>query len=55
MERLDKSAKTTRNLDLLISKLSESEVLNAQSMSFVRGGEGEGGENIILIPPPPRP
>lgn len=55
MKRLNKSAKTTRNFEQLISKLSENEILNLQAMSCVRGGEGEGGGNIILIPPPPRP
>lgn len=56
MKRADKSAKTTRNLDLLVSKLSENEVLNLRAMSYVRGGnadEGDGGGNIIIIPPKP--
>jgi hypothetical protein len=57
MRRADKSAKTTRNLDLLVSRLSENEMLNLRSMSNVRGGDGEGdgGEDIIIIPPPPKP
>jgi hypothetical protein len=55
MERADKSGKTIRNFDQLISKLSENEVLSLQAMSFVRGGEGDGGGNIIIIPPPPKP
>lgn len=57
MRRADKSANETRNLSLLISKLSENEILNIQAMSCIRGGDGEanGGEDIIIIPPPPRP
>jgi hypothetical protein len=43
-----------RNFDLLVSILSENEVLNVQAMSHVRGGsadgEGDGGENAISIP-----
>jgi hypothetical protein len=54
MKTTDKSAKTTRNLDQLISKLSENEILTVQAMSFVKGGEGEGtgSEPIIMIPRP---
>ena len=57
MKSADKSAKTTRDLDLLVSKLSEKEMLNLRAMSIVRGGDGEGdgGADIIIIPPPPPP
>lgn len=57
MKRADKSAKATRNLDLLISKVSENEILNLQAMGSVRGGDGEGngGEVVIIIPPPTPP
>ena len=57
MKSADKSAKTTRNLDLLISKVSENEILNLPAMMNVRGGDGEGNgsEPIIIIPPPPPP
>jgi hypothetical protein len=52
MKTTDK--KTERNFDLLISKLSENEVLNIQAMSHVRGGsadgEGNGHEIIISYP-----
>jgi len=53
MKRTDKSAETTGNFDQLISKLSENEILNVPSMICVRGGAGEGGGNIIIIPPKP--
>ena len=52
MKKADKSSETIRNLDQLISKFSENEILNIQAMSYVRGGEGEGngGAPIIIIP-----
>jgi hypothetical protein len=52
MKRADESAKTSRNLDQLLSKLSEKEILNLNAMSCVKGGDGEGdgGESIIIIP-----
>jgi hypothetical protein len=55
MKRADKSARTTRNLDLVISKVTENEILNFLEMSSVRGGDGEenGSEPIIIIPKPP--
>lgn len=51
MKRADNTA-ATRNLDLLISKLSENEILTVPALTCVRGGEGEinGGEIIIIIP-----
>jgi hypothetical protein len=55
MKRADKSAKTTRDLNVLISKLSENEILNLRAMSCVRGGDGDGGGDIIIIPPKPKP
>ena len=56
MKKADKSAKTVRNFDQVISKFSENEILNTQAMSYVRGGEGEGNgtEPIIIIPKPPK-
>ena len=53
MKRADKNSGTIRNLDVLISELSENAILSEQSMSFIRGGVGEGGDDIILIPPKP--
>jgi hypothetical protein len=52
MKTTDKSAETKRNFDQLISKFSENEILNAQAMSYVKGGDadGNGSEPIILIP-----
>jgi|WetSurMetagenome_2_1015567.scaffolds.fasta_scaffold1303874_1 hypothetical protein len=55
MKSADKSANASRNFDMLISKLSENEILNLGEMSNVRGGDGEdnGGELIIIIPKKP--
>ena len=54
MKTTVRSAKTNRNFNQLISKLSENEILNNQAMSFVRGGsaDGEGSIPIIIIPKP---
>lgn len=50
MKNLDKSVKSDRNFDELVSKLSENEILNIQAMSCVKGGttEGNGSEPIII-------
>jgi hypothetical protein len=54
MKSKKKSAESTRNFDIIISKLSENEILNPHEMICVRGGstdgEGDGG-GIILIKP----
>jgi hypothetical protein len=50
MKNFDKSVKSDRNFDQLISKLSENEILNLQAMSCVKGGsaDGTGSEPIII-------
>ena len=55
MKRADKSAMPKRNLNELISKLSKDEILDLHTMSYIRGGDGEGngGGDIIIIPPKP--
>jgi len=54
MKTEKKSAESIRNFEQLISKLSENEILNIQSMSHVRGGnadgEADGGANAISRP-----
>ena len=52
MKRANKSSETIKNLDQLISKLSEKEVLDIQAMSYIRGGddEGNGGASVIIRP-----
>jgi len=53
MKRENKSEKIIRNLDHLVSNLSDNEILSLRAMRCVRGGKGEGGEDIPIIPPPP--
>jgi hypothetical protein len=50
MKNAERTAESIRNLDQLISKLSENEILSAESMSYVKGGEGDGGEVVITKP-----
>jgi len=52
MKNLFESAKPIENDDLY-SKFSEKEILDLLSMCQVRGGDGDGGETLIIIPPPP--
>jgi len=53
MKKADATTGTKRNLENLISKLSENNILNLMAMSHVKGGTGEGtgGEPIIIHPP----
>jgi len=51
MEKKIRTEMAKKDFDELISKLSENEILNPSAMRCVRGGEGEGGEDAIIIPP----
>ncbi len=51
MKKSNDLSNAKRNLDQLISILSENEILCLQAMSCVRGGDGNGSEPIIIIPP----
>lgn len=55
MKNLNKKSEDKRNLESLISRISETQILNIHAMSCVRGGDGEanGGGDIIIIPPKP--
>ena len=55
MKTTDKSTKANRNSDILISKLSEDEILDLNSMMHVRGGGGDGNGSDPIITPPPKP
>ena len=55
MKTTDKSTKATRNSDILISKLSEEEILDLNSMMHVRGGGADGDGSTPIITPPPKP
>jgi hypothetical protein len=50
MKTADKSAMTKRNFDELVSILSEEAILDLHAMSHVRGGDGDGGADMIIIP-----
>jgi hypothetical protein len=50
MKNFDKSVKSDKNFDQLISKISENEILKTEAMICVRGGgtDGNGSEPIII-------
>jgi hypothetical protein len=50
MKKLDTTATAMRDFDELISKFSENEILDLHAMNHVRGGDGDGGGVIIIIP-----
>jgi hypothetical protein len=54
MKNVTKSAKSERSIDLLISEISENEVLNSLEMIYIKGGstdgEGDGGSSAISKP-----
>jgi hypothetical protein len=50
MEKLDTTTATMRDFNELISKFSENEILDLHAMNHVRGGDGDGGEGIVIIP-----
>jgi len=54
MKNVINSAKSDRSFDLLISEISENEVLTSKSMSSIKGGstdgEGDGGSSVITKP-----
>lgn len=56
MRRATKSSEETRNLEMLMSVLSENEKLSLCALISVKGGDGEGNgsEPIIMIPNPPK-
>ena len=53
MKRADKTSVTKRDFDELISKFSKEAILDLHAMSHVRGGDGDGGGDLILFPPKP--
>jgi len=52
MKRTDKSAMAVKDLNELITLISKDEILSEQEMQCVRGGDGDGGGDIIIIPKP---
>jgi hypothetical protein len=53
MKKVPESVKPVRNENDLYSRFSENEILSQESMSYVHGGDGDGGDPIIIIPPKP--
>ena len=51
MKKLDTTGTTMSDFDELISKFSKDEILDLHAMNHVRGGDGDGGSEIIIIPP----
>jgi hypothetical protein len=50
MKKLDTTPTTMRDLNELISKFSKEEILDLQAMNNVRGGDGDGGGDLVIIP-----
>ena len=50
MKKVDTTATAKRNFDELISQFSKDEILDLHAMSYVKGGEGDGGGDIVIIP-----
>jgi len=53
MKKAGKKSVTGRSFDEVISKFSENEILNVYAMQLVKGGDGDGGGDVILFPPKP--
>lgn len=51
METSVKTKMAKRDLESLVCKLTAEEILSTEAMRSVRGGDGEGGGDLILIPP----
>ncbi|MCU0474323.1 MAG: hypothetical protein MUC93_13340 [Bacteroidales bacterium] len=51
MKKVIESAKPGKNEEDLFSRFSEKEILSLQAMSCIRGGDADGGDPIIIIPP----
>lgn len=54
MKKENRTTKNVKNLDSLLAKLTENELLNEKQLIFIRGGEGD-GNGTPIIPPPPKP
>jgi hypothetical protein len=51
MERSVKTKMAKRDVKELISGFSEFQILTPEEMRFVRGGDGDGGGDGVIIPP----
>jgi hypothetical protein len=50
MKKVDTTATTKRDFDEFISQFSKNEILDLHAMSCIRGGDGDGGGEIVIIP-----
>ena len=53
MKKAVKNQPDVRDLNLTTINLSENLILNESAMQSLRGGDGDGGQDIILYPPKP--
>jgi hypothetical protein len=53
MEKSVKTKMAKRDVKELISEFSEYQILTPDEMICVRGGDGDGGSDGVLLPPPP--
>lgn len=53
MKKAARSTVTTKNSDKLNSIFSDNEKLSERAMQWIRGGDGDGGGDIIIFPPKP--
>ncbi|HLN19773.1 MAG TPA: hypothetical protein VK213_01700 [Bacteroidales bacterium] len=53
MKNFNKSIESGKTLDVILSKISATNILSVEDMICVRGGEGDGDDPIIIPPIPP--
>jgi len=53
MKKTAKKTEVKVDFDDLSSKFSKDQIINVNAMQSVRGGDGDGGGDIILYPPKP--
>jgi len=51
MEKSVNKKMAKNDLESLVNNLGPDQILTPESMSFIRGGDGDGGGDDILIPP----
>jgi hypothetical protein len=54
MKKRDSKPDIIRNSDDLTKRFSKDQILGEKALQSVRGGDGDGGSDIILIPKPPQ-
>jgi hypothetical protein len=53
MKTKDKSAGKSVKFEELIPEFLKTEILTVSAMQSVRGGDGDGGGDLVIIPRPP--